>query len=68
MSAVQPLQVYNGQVLIGEIEDRGRGNVAAFKFDHDDRIKVGTYPTRIAAMRALAKPSPKPSGSAMSAP
>jgi hypothetical protein len=50
------LQVYNGRLLVGEIEDRGRGIVAAFKFDRKRRIEIGTYPTRIAAMRAIAMP------------
>jgi hypothetical protein len=58
MSVAQPLQVYDGQLLVGEIEDHGRGRVIAFRLEHQRRrrIKVGTYPTRIAAMRALARP------------
>jgi hypothetical protein len=51
-----PLQVYDGQRLLGEIEDHGRGTVIAFRLVRRRRIKVGTYPTRIAAMRALVKP------------
>jgi hypothetical protein len=51
------LQVYDGQTLIGELEDSGRGVVAAFKFDRKRRIKIGTYPTRISAMRAIYSPS-----------
>ena len=54
---VAPLQVYDGQLLVGEIEDHGRGKVIAFRLDQRRRrIKVGTYPTRIAAMRVLASP------------
>jgi hypothetical protein len=47
------LQVYNGQILIGEIEDGGRNKVAAFKIGGTRRIKVGVFATRILAMRAL---------------
>jgi hypothetical protein len=47
-------QVYDGQELIGEIEDHGRRNVIAFKIEGTKRrIKVGTFPTRILAIRAL---------------
>jgi hypothetical protein len=54
---VPSLQVYSGQSLVGEIEDHGRGKVIAFRLDQRRRrIKVGTYPTRIAAMRVLASP------------
>jgi hypothetical protein len=50
----QPLQVYDGQYLLGEIEDRGRGQVIAFKIEGTKRrIKVGVFPTRLLAMRAL---------------
>jgi hypothetical protein len=38
-----------------EIEDHGRGRVIAFRLDRRRRIKVGTFATRILAMRALAK-------------
>jgi hypothetical protein len=51
-----PLQIYDGQMLIGEIEDHGRRNVVAFKFEGTRRVKIGVFPTRIAAMRAVAKP------------
>jgi hypothetical protein len=59
-----PLQVYDGQTLIGEIEDGGRGRVIAFRLDRRRRIEVGTFPTRIDAIRALANTVPKPSGPA----
>jgi hypothetical protein len=51
-----PLQVYDGQKLIGEIEDFGRGSVTAHKFEGAARIKIGVFPTRIAAIRAVARP------------
>jgi hypothetical protein len=51
-----PLQVYDGQKLIGEIEDFGRGNVTAHKFEGAARVKIGVFPTRIAAIRAVARP------------
>jgi hypothetical protein len=54
---VAPLQVYDGQLLVGEIEDHGLGRVIAFRLDGRRRIEIGTFPTRIAAMRALAKPT-----------
>jgi hypothetical protein len=54
-----PLSVYDGQQLIGEIEDRGRRTVIAYRFHQRRRMKVGTFPTRIEAMRAVAKPAPE---------
>jgi hypothetical protein len=60
MKANRNLQVYSGQVLVGEIEDHGRGKVIAFRLDRRRRIKVGTFPTRIAAMRELARPAEEP--------
>jgi hypothetical protein len=56
LTSKSSLQVYDGQTLIGELEDRGRGVVAAFKFSRKRRIEIGTYPTRIAAMRAISTP------------
>jgi hypothetical protein len=56
------LQVYSGQELIGEIEDRGRSNVVAFRFEGAKRVRIGTFPTRIAAMRALSNPEGRERG------
>jgi hypothetical protein len=42
-------QVYDGQHLVGELEDRGRRNVIALKFEGARRVKVGVYATRIEA-------------------
>jgi hypothetical protein len=53
--AVQPLQVYDGQLLIGELRDYGPGNVDAFRLDRKRRVRVGTYSTRLEAMRAISK-------------
>jgi hypothetical protein len=39
-----PLQVYDGQKLIGEVEDFGRGNVTAHKFEGAARVNL-TSPT-----------------------
>ncbi len=51
---IAPLQVYDGRTLIGEFEDRGGCNFVAFKIEGEKRrIKVGVFPTRILAMRAL---------------
>jgi hypothetical protein len=47
------MQVYNGRVLVGEIEDHGRRTVVAFRFEGARRVKVGVYPTRTEAMRAV---------------
>jgi hypothetical protein len=54
--AVEPIQIYHGQLLVGEIEDYGRRNVMAFKFESSDRVEIGIFPTRLDAMRAVAKP------------
>jgi hypothetical protein len=57
-----PLQVYDGQMLVGEVEDHGRGNVVAFRFDDSDRVEIGIFPTRLDAMRAVAKASQERTG------
>ena len=51
-----PLQVHDGQTIVGEIDDHGRKNVVAFKFEGTRRVEIGVFPTRIAAMRAVVKP------------
>jgi hypothetical protein len=48
-----PIQVYDGQTLVGEIEDRGRRKVVAFRLEGARRTEVGTYATRLEAMRAV---------------
>jgi hypothetical protein len=48
-----PIQICNGQVVVGEIEDHGRRKVMAFRFEGARRIKVGIYATRLEAMRAV---------------
>jgi hypothetical protein len=54
LTSKSAIQLYDGQTLIGEIEDEGRKNVAAFKIEGTRRrIKIGMFPTRILAMRAL---------------
>jgi hypothetical protein len=50
---VPRLAVYDGQTLLGEVEDRGRHTVLAFRFDGVRRIKVGVFPDRRTAMRAV---------------
>ena len=57
-----PLQIYDGQMLVGEVEDHGRGNVVAFKFEGSGRVEIGIFPTRIDAMRAVAKDSQERTG------
>jgi hypothetical protein len=52
---VQPLQVYDGQKLIGELKDYGRGNVDAFGVDQGRRVKIGTFQNRTDAMRAISR-------------
>jgi hypothetical protein len=54
LTSKSALQVYDGQALLGEIEDHGRRKVVAFKIsDTGRRTKVGAFPSRILAMRAL---------------
>jgi hypothetical protein len=50
---VQPLQLYDGQKLIGELKDYGRGNVDTFGVDQRRRVKIGTFQNRTDAMRAI---------------
>jgi hypothetical protein len=52
---VQPLQVYDGQKLIGELKDHGRGSVDAFGVDQSRRVKIGTFQNRTDAMRAISE-------------
>jgi hypothetical protein len=51
------LQIYSGQDCVGEIEIHGRRKVVAFRLKGARRIKVGTYATRLEAMRAVTMPS-----------
>jgi len=51
--APHPLSVYDGQLWIGEIEDRGRGRVTAYALREGNRVKIGTFETRADAMRAI---------------
>jgi hypothetical protein len=54
-----PLQLYAGQLLIGEIRDHGGRKVTAVRIDSEGRrTPVGTFCTRIAAMRAIAAGTP----------
>jgi hypothetical protein len=46
------LAIYDGTRRVGELEDRGRGQVTAFKIDGTKRV-VGVYPTPTEAMRAV---------------
>ena len=48
-----PMIVYNGTSAEGEIEDHGRGDIRAFLGIGDERVSLGTYPDRKAAMRAV---------------
>jgi hypothetical protein len=48
------LLVYDGTNHVGQIEDRGRGKVTAFRVGPKRRIKLGTFEDRTAAMRAIA--------------
>jgi hypothetical protein len=52
---VMPLvmAVYHGTHLLGEIEDRGHGDVRAFRLTESGRIAIGTFPDRKAAMRSV---------------
>jgi hypothetical protein len=48
-----PLAVYDGQRCIGKIEDRGYGRIVAYAITEHSRVKVGTFETRVEAMRAI---------------
>jgi hypothetical protein len=51
----QLLAVYDGQTLIGQIDDHGRGSVAACAIRNDRRSTLGNFPNRAAAMRAIGR-------------
>ena len=54
------LMVYDGAVAIGEIEDHGRGRVIAYQHTATTRVKIGEFPDRVSAMRAISVHSPVP--------
>jgi len=56
--------VYAGSVAIGEIEDHGRGRVIAYQHTPTTRLKIGEFPDRRSAMRAIHLHSPEPPGAA----
>jgi hypothetical protein len=48
------LQVYDGMRRVGELEDHGRGQVVAFTVEEAKRrVKIGVFPTRTEATRAV---------------
>jgi hypothetical protein len=47
------LSVYYGTHFLGEIEDRGHGDVRAFRFTESGRVASGIFSDRRLAMRAL---------------
>ena len=54
------LMVYDGPVAIGEVEDHGRGRVIAYQHTATTRVKIGEFPDRVSAMRAVEVHSPLP--------
>ena len=58
------LMVYDGPVAIGEVEDHGRGRVIAYQHTATTRVKIGEFPDRVSAMRAIHVHSPEPRGAA----
>jgi hypothetical protein len=54
--AASRIAIYDGQELRGELEDCGRRRVVAFKIDGAKRVKVGIFPDRRTALRAVVKP------------
>jgi hypothetical protein len=51
---VAALSIYDGQVCVGEILDRGLGRVLAYQIGKGGRHKIATFAIRRDAMRALA--------------
>lgn len=47
------LAEYDGRVCIGEIEEHGRGRVVAYAVGKRGRVKIGIFPSRVEAMRAV---------------
>jgi hypothetical protein len=58
------LMVYDGQVAIGEVEDHGDRDIIAFQLTATGRVRIGTFPTRREAMRAVSVNSPNPPNAA----
>ncbi len=52
--------VYDGTAAIGEIEDHGDRHIIAFQLTPAGRVRIGTFPTRREAMRAVSVNSPVP--------
>jgi len=52
------LMVYDGPVAIGEVEDHGRGRVIAYQHTATTRVKIGEFPDRVSAMRAISAVPP----------
>jgi hypothetical protein len=53
-----PMHVYNGQVAIGVIFDHGPGRIEAFDIIDNIQVRVGEFPTRRDAIRAIGKTIP----------
>ena len=47
------LTVYDDQRCVGEIEERGRGQIAAHAIDKCRRIEIGQSANRVEDMRAI---------------
>ena len=54
------LMVYDGAVAIGEIEQIGPRRVVAYRHTATTRVKIGEFPDRVSAMRAISVHSPVP--------
>jgi hypothetical protein len=54
------LLVYDGTIAIGEVEDHGDRRIIAFQLTPSGRVKIGQFPDRRSAMRAIEIHSPVP--------
>jgi hypothetical protein len=58
------MRVYDGTVVVGEIEDHGNRCVIAYQITSAGRVAIGRFPDRRSAMRAIEVNSPTPRGAA----
>jgi hypothetical protein len=58
------LLVYDVRVAVGEIEDHGDRHIIAFTLTATSRVRIGQFPDRRSAMRAIEIHSPTPPGAA----
>ena len=63
--ALSRLVVYDGRTPIGELEEHAPPRrIIAFQLTATSRVKIGEFPDRRSAMRAIEVHSPEPRGAA----